>query len=154
MSMSQATDQWDKLEALFQAAAQLPSAAHGDFVKQACGGNHELEQRLRRMLALDQSQGVLDAPPTAGIASAADPNVGSLIGRRVGRFELTRVIASGGMGTVYEARQDQPRRMVALKVMNNGALALSRTALRRFEVEADILGRLQHHAIARIYEAG
>ena len=56
------------------------------------------------------------------------------------------------MGVVYEAEQEHPRRIVALKVMKPG-LAGSEL-LRRFEHESRALGRLQHPGIAQIYEAG
>lgn len=69
-----------------------------------------------------------------------------------GRYRLLRLIGSGGMGEVYEAEQDHPRRKVALKVIR--ADVLSPEAAARFEHEAKILGRLQHPGIARIYEAG
>src|SRR5215510_13315166 len=39
---------------------------------------------------------------------------------RVGNYLLTREIATGGMGTIYEAVQDQPRRVVALKLLPRG----------------------------------
>jgi len=71
---------------------------------------------------------------------------------RIGRYHIKRVIASGGMGTVYEATQDNPRRVVAVKVMKQGIA--SKSALRRFEYEGQILGRLRHPGIAQIYEAG
>src|SRR5207247_9319465 len=58
----------------------------------------------------------------------------------------------GGMGAVYEAEQEQPRRIVALKVMRAG-LATPRL-LRRFTQEAEALGRLQHPGVAQIYEFG
>ena len=56
------------------------------------------------------------------------------------------------MGTVYEAEQDKPRRIVALKVIKPGFATAS--LLRRFEQESQVLGRLQHPGIAQIYEAG
>ena len=56
------------------------------------------------------------------------------------------------MGTVVLAQQESPRRDVAIKIMNPGVV--SRKALRRFEFEAQTLGRLQHPAIAQVYEAG
>ena len=71
---------------------------------------------------------------------------------RIGRYRIKRVIASGGMGTVYEAMQEQPRRVVALKLMRAGMT--SRSALRRFDYEAQILARLRHPGIAQVYEAG
>jgi non-specific serine/threonine protein kinase/serine/threonine-protein kinase len=71
---------------------------------------------------------------------------------KIGNYRILRLIATGGMGTVYEAEQQHPHRTVALKVMKHGIA--SRPALRRFEFEAEILGRLRHPGIAHIYEAG
>jgi serine/threonine protein kinase len=56
------------------------------------------------------------------------------------------------MGAVYEAEQEHPRRVVALKVIKPGLV--STELLRRFEHEVRALGRLQHPGIAQIYEAG
>ncbi|MFQ5590611.1 MAG: serine/threonine protein kinase [Phycisphaerae bacterium] len=80
------------------------------------------------------------APSTTGLA------------KRIGQFRVVRVIASGGMGTVYEAMQEKPRRTVALKLMKRGVA--SRSALRRFEYESQILARLRHPGIAQVYHAG
>jgi tetratricopeptide (TPR) repeat protein len=65
---------------------------------------------------------------------------------------IRRVIASGGMGTVYEAIQEQPRRTVAVKLMKRGVV--SADSLRRFEFESQLLARLKHPGIAEVYEAG
>ncbi|MCH2134646.1 MAG: serine/threonine-protein kinase [Phycisphaerales bacterium] len=70
----------------------------------------------------------------------------------IGPYQVKGIIGSGGMGTVVLAQQDNPRRDVAIKIMNSGVV--SRKALRRFEFEAQTLGRLQHPAIAQVYEAG
>lgn len=70
----------------------------------------------------------------------------------IGKYSIKRMIAAGGMGIVYEARQENPRRAVAVKVMGHGVA--SRSAMRRFEFEAQVLGRLRHPGIAQIYEAG
>ncbi|MBL6997215.1 MAG: serine/threonine protein kinase [Phycisphaerales bacterium] len=72
--------------------------------------------------------------------------------REIGQYKVRRVIGSGGMGTVYEAIQESPRRKVAIKVMRSGVT--SRSAMRRFEYESQILGRLSHPCIAQVYEAG
>jgi tetratricopeptide (TPR) repeat protein len=71
---------------------------------------------------------------------------------RIGRYHCKRVIAIGGMGIVYEAVQEHPHRTVALKVMKAGIA--SRSVLRRFEYESQILARLRHPNIAQVYEAG
>ncbi|MBK8914589.1 MAG: serine/threonine protein kinase [Phycisphaerales bacterium] len=56
------------------------------------------------------------------------------------------------MARVYEAVQEQPHRVVALKVMNHRVA--SRSALRRFQYESQVLARLRHPNIAHVYEAG
>jgi non-specific serine/threonine protein kinase/serine/threonine-protein kinase len=56
------------------------------------------------------------------------------------------------MGSVYEAEQEHPRRTVALKIIKPHLA--SPALLRRFEQEAEALGRLQHPGIAQIHEAG
>jgi len=70
----------------------------------------------------------------------------------VGPFTIIEAIGEGGMGTVYLARQDNPDREVALKLIRPGYA--SRKVLKRFDLEAQLLGRLQHPGIAQIYQAG
>jgi serine/threonine protein kinase len=67
-------------------------------------------------------------------------------------YRIIRVLGHGGMGMVYEAEQDRPRRRVAIKVINPEIM--SRSAMRRFHFEAETLGRLSHPSIARIFAAG
>ncbi len=71
---------------------------------------------------------------------------------RIGSFRILRELGRGGMGVVYLAEQDKPRRLVALKVLRPGAN--SPDALRRLEHEAEALGRLRHPGIAAVYAAG
>ncbi|MDG2424945.1 MAG: serine/threonine-protein kinase [Phycisphaerales bacterium] len=71
---------------------------------------------------------------------------------RIGPYKISAIIGQGGMGTVYKAMQESPRRAVALKVVKRGVV--SRSARKRFEYEAQTLGRLRHENIAQIYEAG
>ncbi|MEM6672491.1 MAG: serine/threonine-protein kinase [Planctomycetota bacterium] len=70
----------------------------------------------------------------------------------IGEYRIVGRIGAGGMGSVFEAKQGQPQRTVALKVLHPGIA--SSELLRRFEVEAEVLGRLQHPGIAQIFEAG
>jgi hypothetical protein len=65
---------------------------------------------------------------------------------------IVRPIGAGGMGRVYEGLQEQPARKVAVKVMRPGLA--SAEADRRFRLETEILGRLDHPGIARIFAAG
>jgi hypothetical protein len=57
------------------------------------------------------------------------PGASGRLPKRIGHYHIKRVLASGGMGTVYEAMQEKPRRVVAIKLMKQGIA--SRSALRR-----------------------
>lgn len=69
----------------------------------------------------------------------------------IGNYAIIRKLGEGGMGTVYAAKQESPRRKVALKVI--ATRVSSDETRRRFHYETEILGRLQHPGIAQIYEA-
>ena len=85
-----------------------------------------------------------------------DSNVGARrdewIGRRIGQFEIIRIIGTGGMGNVYEAKQQHPHRSVALKIVKSAAA--SEVTLQRFELESEMLARLQHPGIAQVFDSG
>ncbi|HRP61742.1 MAG TPA: serine/threonine-protein kinase, partial [Phycisphaerales bacterium] len=67
-----------------------------------------------------------------------------------------RLVATGGMGVVYEAEQDRPKRLVAIKVLHPNLFATSRCydAQRRLMYESEVLGHLRHPGIAQVFEAG
>jgi WD40 repeat protein len=101
---------------------------------------------LSRLTGVDDPFGFAATRP-AGFGSAPLPP-----GTKIGGATVERLIAEGGMGRVYEARQDAPDRMVAVKVLRGGATATD--LVRRFAAEADLLGRMRHPAIAQIHAAG
>ena len=70
-------------------------------------------------------------------------------GTPLGQFLVLHAIGSGGMGVVYAAQQDRPRRTVAIKVLRRGFRHPE--IVRRFEREAEVLGRLQHRGIAQVF---
>jgi serine/threonine protein kinase/formylglycine-generating enzyme required for sulfatase activity len=78
--------------------------------------------------------------------------VDPLLGTDLGGVKIIKLIGEGGMGRVYEARQEKPERTVAVKVIRQGIT--SEKTLRRFEREAEFLARLQHPGIAQIFIVG
>jgi len=149
-------EQMQRAYELFERALECPAEERSAFLVEACAGDAALREEVKSLLEHDSR--VTDdfmRPPEPGSTSpgpVAPERPDSLIGSRVGGFYIKDVIATGGMGIVYEAVQEHPHRTVALKVMKRNVA--SRSALRRFQFEAQILGRLRHPNIAQVYQAG
>lgn len=143
-----------QIDVLFEAVLARAVEDRADFLASACKGDEVLRTRIERMLALTGESIEADdsSHATGPRASLAPAESAPQPPGRIGRYSIRREIASGGMGTVYEAVQEKPHRTVALKVMRRGVA--SRSALRRFEYESQILARLRHPHIAQVFEAG
>jgi len=70
-----------------------------------------------------------------------------------GDFKLIKKLGSGGMGSVWEAEQQSIQRRVALKILDHED-GISQRAMERFQREAEAGARLDHAAIATVYELG
>ena len=78
------------------------------------------------------------------------PPPGTVVG---GRYVLGRMIASGGMGAVYEAEDEKEGRPVAVKLLHP-ELTEDRDVRRRFRRESSVLRALDHPSIVRILDMG
>jgi eukaryotic-like serine/threonine-protein kinase len=107
----------------------------------------EVESLLR---AAHASGGFLGE--SADRAPADDVVPDAAIGMRLGAWTIKRLIGRGGMGEVYEAtRADADfHQRVAIKLLQREAAA----QLERFQAERQILARLDHSGIARLYDGG
>ncbi|MCO6436716.1 MAG: tetratricopeptide repeat protein [Phycisphaerae bacterium] len=138
---------------IFQGACQLPPDKRTLYLDQVCGGNQLLRTEVETLLRHDADTGGPFAthdeiPPSDSSVAARPP----WVPERLGRYKIRRLVGSGGMGLIFEAEQDEPRRLVAVKVLQPGILSPARA--RRFDMEATLLARLQHPAIAQVFEAG
>ena len=70
-----------------------------------------------------------------------------------GRYQVTKEAGKGSMGIVYEARDPEIGRVVAIKVLRQG-LASNEGVAKRFLREAKAIGRLSHPHIVSIYDTG
>jgi WD40 repeat protein/tRNA A-37 threonylcarbamoyl transferase component Bud32 len=134
--------------------------------REALFGQHpELAERLRVFFAdcdrLDRQVAELrrsaDPNRTADQATPAGVDVTGLAElprvRYFGDYELVEVIARGGMGVVYKARQVSLNRLVALKMILKAELATEHDVA-RFRAEAEAAANLDHPHIVSIYEVG
>jgi serine/threonine protein kinase len=136
-------DRWQRIEALFHSVADDDPGP-------------ERDHKLRTLAAGDEA---LAAEVTALLASDDDlaaPNLAPdrRVGLRLGSYEVSGLIARGGMASVYEAHRadDQFRQQVAIKVMD---VRLSDDRLvTAFLAERQILATLEHGAITRLIDGG
>jgi len=143
---------WRKVEAWFHAALQLPEDEREAFVTEASGGRPDLGERVRAMLESEDGDSPLDRPVfTEALLTTHGP---SLVGRRVGAFELVELIDTGGMGAVYRGRRadGEFRKHVAVKLLRGSWF--NAAGAERFQRERQALAQLEHPYIARLLDGG
>lgn len=140
-----------RIRAVFEAAIDLPIERRSAFVAAECGADDRLRTEVGQLLASDASNTPLARAIDGTAEQLARPS-DPLLGTTIANFRLGAVLGSGGMGTVFAAEQQEPRRSVALKVLTLGLA--SPAAVARFRWEAELLARLRHPGIAQIYAAG
>lgn len=147
-------ERFARLEQLFAELCDAPTERRTTSLAELRAAEPDLADELERMLAADArpASSRLEAID-AGIARlAADAADATPLPGSIGPFRVVARLGSGGMGDVYRAEQDRPRRMVAVKLLRMAGA--STQALRRFALEAELLGRLQHPGIAQVFAAG
>ena len=73
--------------------------------------------------------------------------------KRLGHYQILRMLGSGGMGQVFEAVHDQIKRRAAIKILHK-RFAHNRQIAARFLNEAKATSRVEHAGIVHIYEFG
>jgi eukaryotic-like serine/threonine-protein kinase len=143
-----------RVEELFDQALDLDPARLPTFLDEQCAGDAGLRAAVEELLHLDRraeaTETLLRGPVAESRLRAIAPAAPPLPG--VGRYRLLRVLGEGGMGTVYEAEQQEPvKRRVALKVLKPGLG--SKEVVARFEAERQALALMDHPHIARVLDA-
>jgi serine/threonine protein kinase len=150
-----AADRWRQVDALFAAVLETAAADREAVLAAATAGDGELRRAVEELLAADAASATfLDRPAgeLLGLVPAPEPALEAE--SRLGPYRLLRRLGDGGMGTVYLARREDEHyeQNVAVKVIRSGVQ--SPEALHRFFAERQILARLEHPDIARLYDGG
>ncbi|MBL8156079.1 MAG: serine/threonine protein kinase [Anaerolineae bacterium] len=77
----------------------------------------------------------------------------SLVGRKLGSYQITELVGQGGMATVYKGYRADIDRTVAVKVLPPHP-GLDQQFIERFKLEARTIARLQHPHILPLYDYG
>jgi serine/threonine-protein kinase len=88
----------------------------------------------------------------AAPATSTDLSQDPLLGKRLGDYELTGVIATGGMARIYRGKDTRLHRQAAIKVLQPSEIEADKTLTRRFEREARAIAALEHDNIITIYQ--
>ncbi|MBL9118878.1 MAG: protein kinase [Phycisphaerae bacterium] len=145
---------FERARSIFVELCDLPERERVAALERSCGEDAGLRKAVESLLAMDRVHDDLlsDDAVSAGIAFGVDAHrYDEAIPERIGGYRILRKLGDGGMGTVYEAEQQDPQRIVAIKTLQRWHA--SRPMIRRFRQESQLLGRLQHPGIAHIYEA-
>ena len=135
-------------EAIFLALAGVAPSDRSHVLDARCGDDAPLRREVESLIqALDVPDEFLDPEriPALDMAAVDGP---LQPGTRLGDFLVLHALGSGGMGVVYAAQQDRPRRTVAIKVLRLGFRHPE--ILRRFENEAEMVWRVNHPGIAQV----
>ena len=152
-----AAQHWQRVKALLAEALELDADARPAFVDTASGSDTALRDELLVLLATEQQApaDALEPPPLDWLLDALqDHATQAWIGRRLGPYRLTALIAQGGMGQVYRAERadGQYEQQVAVKLMHHGAGRPDAAA--RFVTERQILASLDHPNLAKVLDGG
>ena len=138
---------------VFVRAIEVDAGERRAFLDSQCGGDPDLRSEVESLLAAHTEKEGFDSVTAPERRKGGRPELEALrFPERIGSYRILDVLGEGGMGVVYLAEQESPKRTVALKVLHSGFASPAR--IRRLEHEAQILGRLHHPGIAQVYEAG
>jgi WD40 repeat protein len=161
-------ERYRRLESLFDAAIELTAGERTAFLDRECASDAGLRKELEALLA------VAPTLPSSGSATTLPcphPDERDIAGNQprematapmrgggltfepgvsIYRYELIRELGSGGMGSVYLARDTKLGRRVAIKFLRPSARSLSK----RFMLEAQATARCNHENIVVIHEIG
>ena len=149
------SDDFQRIEQLFQAAADLPPDARTAFLDAECGADDGLKSHVWRLLGRMDSATVDTPGPSDGLQVGPVPAavITEGPGTVIDRYKLLQAIGEGGFGVVYMAEQQQPVvRKVALKIIKLGMD--TREVVARFEAERQALAMMDHPHIAKVLDAG
>ena len=165
---SESPAQFRRIKKLYQAALDLPAEEREAFLKEQCGDDADLRNRLRALLSPDGKSSLnFDQPEVtvSQVLDSEDPAAWEQFldqlrtrGPAFTRYVDEGEVARGGMGAIRKVHDQDLRRTLAMKVTlaREGENDRSRTeaSLGRFLEEAQVTSQLDHPGIVPVHEVG
>ena len=135
-----------RITEVFELAVKLRPEERDSFVERECGGDGVLLKEVSSLLSEYRRLGDTSVPSqdSAGDQAPSFP-------KRIGKYQITGNLGSGGFGRVYRAGDPTFERVVAIKVLNAPD---DSDIVRRFRTEATTVANLHHKNIVTVHEFG
>jgi serine/threonine-protein kinase len=152
-------ERWQQVERICQLVLDEAPDKRLALLDRECAGDRDLRREVESLLGgQDEADRLLETPAWQHAPGAADAHSSTrpprfAPGARLGPFEIGALVAAGGMGEVYRARDTRLGRTVALKVLPGDAAA-DPDRRRRMEAEAHAVSRLNHPNICALFDIG
>lgn len=142
------------VRSIFEQLCDAPEKERLDLLNTLCGSDINLRTQVNQLLEIDQKHDEFDIGSISLPSNDDHPTTtqSTSIPKEIGEYTIVDVLGRGGSSIVYEAKQKNPDRSVALKVINTRYI--DEETIRRFEKEAQIMGNISHPNIAKIYQSG
>jgi eukaryotic-like serine/threonine-protein kinase len=144
-------ERWRQLKRLFESAMEKDAAARSAYLDDACKPDPSLRKEIQVLLDNYGADSFLEKPAYAAAPELFQSEAGdSMVGQRLGAYEITRKLGQGGMGVVYLARDCRLDRPVAIKMLAPKYTSDPQFG-ERLRREARAVARLSHSGIAAVY---
>ncbi|MBV8902263.1 MAG: serine/threonine-protein kinase [Acidobacteriia bacterium] len=150
LGMTMDAERWRHIERLYHAALEHEPGQRSEFLAEVCGRDEGLRRELELLLVEDGSrEDLFHRPAWEGAPSLLDRVTSSPLapGAQLGPYRIEALIGTGGMGSVYKARDTRLGRAVAIKISAN-------EFGNRFEREARTISVLNHPHVCTLYDIG
>jgi len=145
-------EKWQKINDIFESVVDLSGDAREKHLAEVCGEDAALRREVETLLEANDQAGTF-------IAGNAAEDVGHLLnekgtrpltGESLGHYEIVSILGSGGMGTVYLAKDSKLDRSIAVKTLPN-SFSRESNYIKRFRTEAKAAATLNHPNVATVY---
>jgi serine/threonine protein kinase len=105
------SDRWNEINRLYDAALEVAEVERSAFLEQKCNGVEELRREMESLLTYDkQAKQFINQPALQVTAEKLANKPSSLVGRKLGPYQILDMVGAGGMGEVYKARDTRLNR--------------------------------------------
>ena len=146
------SERWRQIKHALNTALDQPPSARRRVLAECCGADENLRREVESLLDFEEQAEILEAAKFSEFAPTEWES--PFVGKQIGKYQIVEEIGAGGMGAVFLAtRADgEFEQKVAVKFLRQ--VFVTTAARQHFQLERQILARLQHRYIAQFFDGG